>query len=87
MRDGRVKGFAADNYPRLKAASSDELAAVRVRGRGHGLRWDALDEDIEVAIACREGAPEVQNVAIPVQYQCLAAALALGPDGGPEQPR
>lgn len=77
LDDGRVKAFAADKYSRLRAATDAQLAAVRLRSRaGSTLRWDDLDEDIEVSIACREGAPELCDVAIPSHIQAALARVA-----------
>lgn len=47
--DERVIGVPADKFPRLRAASDEDLALVRVEARGKALRWEELDEDISVA--------------------------------------
>lgn len=74
--DGRVKAFAADRYARLKAASDEQLAAVRVYGDGDGLCWDALDATLAVSVVCREGMPELSDVAIPSHVRARLARAA-----------
>lgn len=47
--DGRVFGFPAADFERLRKASDAELAGVTLQGDGYGLRWeDPVDEDISV---------------------------------------
>jgi len=46
LDDGRVLRFPATRFPRLAAASTGQLAGVRLRLQGAALRWEALDEDI-----------------------------------------
>jgi hypothetical protein len=48
LHDDRIISFPARKFSRLKNASDDLLAKVRVRAQGSALRWDALDEDITV---------------------------------------
>ncbi len=48
LEDGREIGFPTEKFPRLKGASSDDLAKVRIEARGKALRWEELDEDISV---------------------------------------
>lgn len=48
LTDGRVIGFPADRFRRLKEASDAQLQDVTVELNGHALRWDELDEDITV---------------------------------------
>ncbi len=48
LTDGRVIGFPSSRFRRLKEASEQELAQVRVEVSGHALRWENLDEDITV---------------------------------------
>ncbi len=49
LEDGREIGFPVEKFPRLKGASADDLAKVRIEARGKALRWEELDEDISVA--------------------------------------
>ena len=37
-------------FPRLADATAAQLARVKLRRNGQALRWDALDEDIQVAL-------------------------------------
>lgn len=48
LTDGRIIGFPAARFRRLKDASDDQLAQVSIELNGHALRWEALDEDITV---------------------------------------
>ena len=49
LEDGREVGFPADKYRRLREASDELLAKVRLEARGKALRWEELDEDLTVA--------------------------------------
>ncbi len=49
LEDGREIGFPVEKFPRLKGASADDLAKVKIEARGKALRWEELDEDISVA--------------------------------------
>ena len=46
--DGRIFGFPANRFRRLKGASDELLEKVEVEVNGFALRWDELDEDITV---------------------------------------
>jgi hypothetical protein len=48
LEDGRSLSVPLAWYPRLLHATQEERAVWRLVGRGHGLHWDALDEDISV---------------------------------------
>jgi hypothetical protein len=48
LQDGRVIGFPADKYRRLRAADEELLAKIRIEARGKALRWEELDEDLTV---------------------------------------
>ena len=48
LTDGRIVGFPADRFNRLKAASDEQLQKVTVELDGYALRWEELDEDITV---------------------------------------
>ena len=48
LDDGRSLSVPLAWYPRLMNATREEREAWRLIGRGHGLHWDALDEDISV---------------------------------------
>ena len=49
LSDGRIVGFPANRFQRLKAASDEMLKKVTVELDGYALRWEELDEDITVA--------------------------------------
>lgn len=48
LTDGREIGIPIDWYPRLRDASDDERADWRFIGRGQGIHWEAIDEDLSV---------------------------------------
>jgi hypothetical protein len=48
LTDGRIVGFPADRFQRLKDASTEQLQAVTLELDGYALRWEELDEDITV---------------------------------------
>lgn len=48
LTDGRVVGFPANQFRRLKNATDEQLAAVRLELQGYALRWEDLDEDLTV---------------------------------------
>jgi len=48
LTDGRIFGFPASRFSRLRAASDEALKKVRVEVDGYALRWEELDEDITV---------------------------------------
>ena len=48
LSDGRIIGFPANRFQRLKAASDELLRKVTVELDGYALRWEELDEDIRV---------------------------------------
>ena len=48
LADGRIFGFPADRFIRLRDASDAQLKKVSLRLNGYALRWETLDEDITV---------------------------------------
>ena len=48
LRDGRMISVPLEWYPRLVHATPVERNNWRIIGRGHGIHWEALDEDISV---------------------------------------
>lgn len=48
LADGRTLSVPLAWYPRLAYASPDERNQWRVIGRGTGIHWQALDEDISI---------------------------------------
>ena len=49
LNDGRVFHFSADQFPLLADAPLRLLAKVKLAVGGRALRWEELDEDIQVA--------------------------------------
>ena len=48
LEDGRGISVPLGWYPRLLHATSEERTRWRFIGRGQGMRWESLDEDISV---------------------------------------
>lgn len=48
LDDGRTIAAPLAWYPRLLHGTSEERAKWRLIGRGSGVHWEALDEDISV---------------------------------------
>jgi hypothetical protein len=48
LTDGRIIGFPANRFQRLKPATAEQLRSVRLELDGYALRWEELDEDITV---------------------------------------
>jgi hypothetical protein len=48
LTDGRIVGFPAGRFRRLKEASDEMLQKVELELDGYALRWEELDEDITV---------------------------------------
>src|SRR6266571_2105530 len=48
LSDGRAISVPLTWYPRLVHATQDERSHWRLIGRGEGIHWEALDEDISV---------------------------------------
>jgi len=48
LSDGRTIAVPLTWYPRLSHGTPEERAEWRLIGRGAGIHWEALDEDISV---------------------------------------
>jgi hypothetical protein len=48
LADGRVVEVPIAWYPRLSHALPEHRASCQILGRGHGIHWPELDEDISV---------------------------------------
>jgi hypothetical protein len=59
LEDGRSISAPLEWFPRLRDASDADRARWRLIGRGVGIHWEALDEDLSVR-GLLEGAPAVQ---------------------------
>jgi hypothetical protein len=46
--DGRTVRVPLTWFPRLAGATAHQRADWRLIGRGLGIRWDAIDEDVSV---------------------------------------
>ena len=48
LTDGRIIGFPASRFRRLREATDEQLSRVELRLDGFAMRWEELDEDITV---------------------------------------
>ncbi|WP_332693635.1 DUF2442 domain-containing protein [Devosia sp.] len=48
LDDGRELSVPVEWFPRLRDASDNDRANWRLIGRGEGIHWPAIDEDISV---------------------------------------
>ncbi len=48
LTDGRIVGFPANRFRRLRDATAEQLKEVTLELNGYALRWETLDEDITV---------------------------------------
>jgi hypothetical protein len=48
LSDGRTLSVPVDRFPRLAHGTPEERNNWRLIGRGQGIHWDDLDEDISV---------------------------------------
>ena len=49
LADGREVGVPIDQFPRLRDASEEARNNWQLIGRGQGIHWEALNEDLSVA--------------------------------------
>ena len=48
LSDGRTVSVPLEWFPRLLHATKQERENWRLLGRGHGIHWEGIDEDISV---------------------------------------
>ena len=48
LSDGRTISVPLEWFPRLVNATPEERSKWRLIGRGHGIHWENIDEDISV---------------------------------------
>ena len=60
LEDGRTVTTPLEWYPRLVFATPEERQNFRLVGRGHGVHWPALDEDLHVK-GMLQGAPSGES--------------------------
>lgn len=60
LDDGREIGCPLAMFPRLAAATAKERATWEFTGKGEGIYWPAMDEDLSVR-GLLEGSPAVQQ--------------------------
>lgn len=49
LLDGREISVPLEWFPRLRSATDDQKKKWRLIGRGIGIHWEELDEDISIA--------------------------------------
>ena len=74
LTDGRIVGFPADRFRRLKDASAEQLQEVTLELNGYALRWEDLDEDLTVPgiVAGRFQLPLERSEAVRKWDRCRA---------------
>ena len=60
LDDGRTVSVPIAWYPRLLNASKEERENWRLIGKGHGINWEAVDEDISIE-GILAGRPSVES--------------------------
>ena len=53
LADGREISAPLAWFPRLSEATKEQRQSWRLIGRGHGIRWPAIDEDVSIASLLR----------------------------------
>jgi hypothetical protein len=48
LEDGRELSIPLEWFPRLRKATAEQLNKWRFIGRGEGVHWDEIDEDISI---------------------------------------
>jgi hypothetical protein len=48
LEDGRELSIPLEWFPRLRKATEEQLNKWRFIGRGEGIRWEEIDEDISI---------------------------------------
>ena len=61
LSDGRTISVPVDWYPRLTHATEQQRANWRIIGRGDGIHWEDIDEDISVG-ALMAGKPSGESL-------------------------
>ena len=61
LSDGRTISVPVDWYPRLTHATEQQRANWRIIGRGDGIHWEDIDEDISVG-ALLAGKPSGESL-------------------------
>ena len=48
LEDGRELSIPLEWFPRLRKATAEQLSKWRLIGKGEGIHWSEIDEDISV---------------------------------------
>ena len=62
LNNGRVFHFSAGQFPLLADAPPKLLAKVKLAVGGRALRWEELDEDIQVASVLKRKFPKNNHI-------------------------
>lgn len=80
FEDGRVLQVPLEWFPRLRSATAEQRANFRLIGRGIGIHWPDLDEDLSVQGFL------LGNQARPLTEMKEPIETVLGDDGDDESP-
>ena len=61
LADGRELAAPLEWFPRLRDATPEQRKKWRLIGRGQGIHWPDVDEDISVAGLLRRGGRELRG--------------------------
>ena len=89
LSDGRTILVPVDWYPRLTHASERERANWRIIGKGRGIHWIDIDEDISVEglLAGKPSGESLSSFKAWLERRQSASALPRGEDLGYPPPR
>src|ERR1035441_10988709 len=62
LADGRELAVPLEWFPRLRNATPDQRSRWRLIGRGDGIHWPDVDEDISVRTRSEEHTSELQSL-------------------------
>jgi hypothetical protein len=48
LEDGRELSIPLEWFPRLRKATSEQLSKWKLIGKGQGIHWSEIDEDISI---------------------------------------
>ncbi|SRR5258706_95200 len=86
LSDGRVVRVPLSWYPRLSNALPQHRASWELIGRGHGIHWPELDEDISVENVLF-GQPSGEGARSFARWKdWYRQKVAAAPNGGPAMP-
>jgi len=81
LSDGRTISAPLSWFPRLVNATAEERSHWRLIGKGQGIHWDEIDEDISVENLLA-GKPSGESQASLKRWLNQRSARLPGPSGG-----